>query len=428
MENLLETYNGFQRCHYKNEHYSVRDNGAVLRYTPPGKRPRPTDNKWTFGKLNSRTGYFEIASVRIHRIVATAFHGAPPTMEHVVDHIDTNKQNNRPENLRWVTRLENVLLNPITVKRIESICNCSIEEFIVDPQKYRVSLSNAPTDIQWMRTVSREEAHESLKNLTHWAKTDKPLIGKTLGEWIYHRKDVNSKERIEDIFKQVEKETGISRQALCSNKAMRGDYYEARKYAAKLLRSELNLSDYAIGKLIGLSPTTVNLYLEVCADRYSGDYAEVREKEFKNRFEITPKIYIQKNWGTQSEFPHCPQIVLTNPIKEYAAQLKDNTIFFQNSYYFTTAIQSAIIDKGKSLLVMYEITKKESTDIRWGIMKITFENKKFVHEIIPNYNNTLEHYWLIDVENHFKSIVKGCMWVPLYDSQGTEFKGDYMPL
>ena len=48
-------------------------------------------------------------------------------------------------------------------------------------------------------------------------------------------------------------------------------------------------------------------------------------------------------------------------------------------------------------------------------MKIIFENEKFVHEIIPNYNNTLEHYWLIDVENHFKSIVKGCKWVPLYD-------------
>ena len=61
-------------------------------------------------------------------------------------------------------------------------------------------------------------------------------------------------------------------------------------------------------------------------------------------------------------------------------------------------------------------------------MKIIFENEKFVHEIIPNYNNTLEHYWLIDVENHFKSIVKGCKWVPLYYSQGREFKGDYMPL
>jgi hypothetical protein len=29
---------------YKGERYSVRDNGAVLRYPLEGKRPRPTDN------------------------------------------------------------------------------------------------------------------------------------------------------------------------------------------------------------------------------------------------------------------------------------------------------------------------------------------------------------------------------------------------
>lgn len=109
-------FNDFKQqieCFYKEEHYSVRDNGAVLRFPIKEQRQRPTDNKWSFGKLNNKTGYLEIASVRIHRIVATAFHGAPPTKEHVVDHIDTNKQNNRPENLRWVTRLENILLNPI---------------------------------------------------------------------------------------------------------------------------------------------------------------------------------------------------------------------------------------------------------------------------------------------------------------------------
>lgn len=97
------------------------------------RRIRPTDNKWTFGKLNKRTGYLEIASVRIHRIVATAFHGKPSSKLLVVDHIDTNKHNNRPENLRWVTRLENVLLNPITLRRVELICG-SAEAFLADHQ------------------------------------------------------------------------------------------------------------------------------------------------------------------------------------------------------------------------------------------------------------------------------------------------------
>ncbi len=191
MDNLLDTYTLDLECNYKGERYSVRDNGAVLKH-PNNKRTRPTDNKWTFGKQNSRNGYMFIASVRIHQIVATAFHGVPPTKEYVVDHIDTNRANNRPENLRWVTRMENVLINPITVKRIESICNCNIEDFVTSPQKYTHLLSNAPTDIQWMRTVSSEQAEECLRNLTNWAKSDKALKGKSFGELISHRNRIYS--------------------------------------------------------------------------------------------------------------------------------------------------------------------------------------------------------------------------------------------
>lgn len=115
-------------CIYKDEKYSVRDNGAIFRHPRDGKRPRKYDNFWTFGKANDKHGYMEIASVRVHIIVATAFHGTKPTKEYVVDHIDTNRRNNRPNNLRWVTRLENALENPITRKRIIMRCG-SIEAF-----------------------------------------------------------------------------------------------------------------------------------------------------------------------------------------------------------------------------------------------------------------------------------------------------------
>ncbi|MBO6607404.1 HNH endonuclease signature motif containing protein [Psychroserpens sp.] len=184
MEILLETYNDIKECSYKNEHYSVRDNGSVLRHAQKNRRIRPTDNKWTFGKLNKRTGYLEIASVRIHRIVATAFHGKPSSKLLVVDHIDTNKHNNRPENLRWVTRLENVLLNPITLRRVELICG-SAEAFLADPSKFRDKFQNP--NYQWMCAVSKEEAELSKKRLLAWAKSNKPLQGGTLGDWIYNR-------------------------------------------------------------------------------------------------------------------------------------------------------------------------------------------------------------------------------------------------
>ena len=50
----------------------------------------------------------------------------------MVDHIDSNCRNNRPENLRWLTRLENALKNPATRKKIEYLCG-SIEAFLENP-------------------------------------------------------------------------------------------------------------------------------------------------------------------------------------------------------------------------------------------------------------------------------------------------------
>ncbi len=185
----LEDFKQECECIYKNERYRVRDDGAVFRYAIEGKRPRPTDNNWSFGKLNNKTGYLEIVSVVIHRIVATAFHGEPPTKEHVVDHIDTNKQNNRPENLRWVTRLENILLNPITAKRIAYICG-SVEAFLANPSQFQDKFQNP--DYKWMATVSAEEAQTSKERLLTWAKSDKLPQGGSLGEWIFSRGTIES--------------------------------------------------------------------------------------------------------------------------------------------------------------------------------------------------------------------------------------------
>ena len=181
---MLNEYEKQLECKYKGEIYSVRDNGAVLRHHPEGNKPRKLDDTWTFGKYDIKTGYARIGGEPVHRIVATAFLGKPPSSQHVVDHIDTNRRNNRPENLRWVTKLENALLNPITAKKIEYICG-SIEEFLKDPSKLRKGATGPNFD--WMRAVSKEEASISLARLTSWAKSDKPSSGGSLGEWVYKR-------------------------------------------------------------------------------------------------------------------------------------------------------------------------------------------------------------------------------------------------
>lgn len=43
----------------------------------------------------------------VHRVVCEAFHGAPPTPKHTVEHNDGNKRNNHKDNLCWLPMGEN---------------------------------------------------------------------------------------------------------------------------------------------------------------------------------------------------------------------------------------------------------------------------------------------------------------------------------
>jgi len=180
----LKTFDQEVPCTYRGEDYCVRDNGAILRRSRAGKRRRPLDETWTFGSPSASDGYMGISAHKVHRIVATAFHGDQPSKSHVVDHIDTNRRNNRPENLRWVTRLENILLNPISAKRIEYLYG-SIEGFLADPSSPKNG--TLTTDFEWMRTVSLDEAEYSRKRMLAWAQSDRPSSVATLGDWIYGR-------------------------------------------------------------------------------------------------------------------------------------------------------------------------------------------------------------------------------------------------
>lgn len=84
--------------------YLARDDGRII-----GKRGRPMGNgpaeRGEYVLIRPVVNGKALA-VRTHVLVCLAFHGpAPPG--HEVDHIDRDKGNNRPENLRWLTHLEN---------------------------------------------------------------------------------------------------------------------------------------------------------------------------------------------------------------------------------------------------------------------------------------------------------------------------------
>lgn len=46
-------------------------------------------------------------TLQVNRLVCTAFHGEPPGEDMEAAHWNGNRLDNRPENLRWATKLEN---------------------------------------------------------------------------------------------------------------------------------------------------------------------------------------------------------------------------------------------------------------------------------------------------------------------------------
>ena len=204
MIDVNQEYTREVECEYKGERYKVRDNGAVLRMAREGKPKRPKDNVWTFGDRIDR-GYAWFCGEAVHRIVAVAFLGEPPTKQYVVDHIDTNRQNNRPENLRWLTKLENILLNPITKAKIEYWCG-SVESFLADPSQLN-GHENEDTHFAWMRAVNPIEAQNTLANWERILSKPRPenkSRRNAIEEWIFehnptYKNDFDFLENLEPI-------------------------------------------------------------------------------------------------------------------------------------------------------------------------------------------------------------------------------------
>ena len=67
-------------------------------------------------QTNTKSGYKKISlgpenkrrSFTVARLVCWLVHGEPPTPSHQVDHINRDRSDDHPDNLRWVTASENV--------------------------------------------------------------------------------------------------------------------------------------------------------------------------------------------------------------------------------------------------------------------------------------------------------------------------------
>lgn len=146
-------------CTYKDELYSVRDNGAVMRHKKEIGRARRIDGCWTFGNLDEKK-FLRIGGEKINRIVATAFHGAPPNEQYVVFHKNYNSQDNRASNLCWVTKFELKIFQRNIQSQLRLLTGRKIEEILSDISILQTV--DAP-NLNWMKTVTQAEANECLQ-------------------------------------------------------------------------------------------------------------------------------------------------------------------------------------------------------------------------------------------------------------------------
>lgn len=110
MNNELERWAPVPVAEYKDA-YHVSNFGRVMRMitgkgTQIGRVLKASPNQIGYPVVGLSAGA-KRRQLAVHRLVAMAFIGPPPTERHEVNHIDGVPTNNRACNLEWVTKSEN---------------------------------------------------------------------------------------------------------------------------------------------------------------------------------------------------------------------------------------------------------------------------------------------------------------------------------
>lgn len=368
LENLLNNFKEVIDCTYKDEVYSVRDNGAIMRHPKDGKKPRKNDNRWTFGTAKDKGSYLLFCSERVHRIVATAFHGEAPGPDYVVDHIDTNRHNNRPENLRWLTKLENILNNEITRSKIEYICG-SIENFLKNPSLLK-DYVHEDKNFEWMRTVSKEEADATLANISYWLRTapksktvnSQPSNG--FGDWIYEKHKFNEDTIADGEESEIKSDT-IDSSSLSAEAESKSEQNKKemdalfRKWEDERRKKEQEEEQRRIE-----------------AERKEQEMHKKWEEEYRKPTpSLTPNC-MQICLKTPNKYLCCPQTYGEYPLEDYANNLKDSKFYANNGDRDFDMVFYMLDDDKQRLWIISKVGP------HYPIIEVTFKDGIFYHEYL----------------------------------------------
>ena len=385
-------------CEYRGETYRVRDNGAIMRLTLTAKTIRKKDNIWTFGDT-PHNGYIYYCGVPVHRIVCTAFNGPAPTDQHVVDHIDTNRQNNRPENLRWLTKLENILNNEITRRKVELICG-SITAFLENPQLLFGHETENP-NFTWMRAVTKEEAANTLANMQDWAHEQSiPYSGNT-GNWIFEKHEWTPPSA---DFSIPTKSLDIEREH--KSQKLAWAEIEASSSPQKNSESQRKVTEESLYKeFLNAEPETYNFYDSKNSEQEkakSDSPFPGREAYYES---LTPGVLQSKNWRTPTEFPLCPTDS-SGGLEAYLEKLQPGESFSKGRYC-TAKVVKAAMGTHSDIIIYGELFDAE--DPTQHSFKPYCIN--IIHMIDNQYaHDTESTYFYADGAEKYYTILQGKEW------------------
>jgi len=80
-----------------------------------------------------------------HRMIALAFLGPPPFPGAEIDHINQNKHDDRPENLRWTDRFENMMNRQKLSHSLNNFKGVKYEPGRQSPKKWKAMIQHKKT-------------------------------------------------------------------------------------------------------------------------------------------------------------------------------------------------------------------------------------------------------------------------------------------